>query len=205
LKAILTFVKDGHLSEVETQELYSRLNHQLQACGNVLENLLQWAKAELSNSRAGAEKVILADVANEVAQQLKDDIQEKNIKFQNNLSFQHIALADKMQVEIILRNLMANAIKFTSAGGQVKVAGKVNDGRIEIYVEDNGLGMHEEEVKNLFQPERSFTTRGTNQETGSGIGLLITKEMISKNGGNIWVSSRKDEGTVFTFTLPMAS
>ena len=114
-------------------------------------------------------------------------------------------MADKMQVEIILRNLLANAVKFTSAGGQVKVAGKVNDGRIEIYVEDNGLGMHEDEIKNLFQPESSFTTRGTNQETGSGIGLLITKEMISKNGGNIWVSSRKDEGTVFTFTLPMAS
>jgi signal transduction histidine kinase len=205
LKSILTFVKNGHISEEETQDLYSRLNHQLQACGNVLENLLQWAKAELNNSKSGAEKVILADVANEVALQLKDDIQEKNIKFQNNLSFQHIAMADKMQVEIILRNLLANAVKFTSAGGQVKVAGKVNDGRIEIYVEDNGLGMHEDEIKNLFQPESSFTTRGTNQETGSGIGLLITKEMISKNGGNIWVSSRKDEGTVFTFTLPMAS
>lgn len=205
LKSILTFVKNGHISEEETRDLYSRLNHQLQACGNVLENLLQWAKAELDNSGSGVEKVILADVANEVALQLKDDIQGKNIKFQNNLSLQHIALADKMQVEIILRNLLANAVKFTSAGGQVKVAGKVNDGRIEIYVEDNGLGMHEDEIKNLFRPERSFTTRGTNQETGSGIGLLITKEMISKNGGNIWVSSRKDEGTVFTFTLPMAS
>ena len=205
LKSILTFVKDGHVTKEETEELYERLNHQLQACGNVLENLLQWAKAELSNSKSGAEKVVLADVANEVALQLKDDIKEKNIKFHNNLSLQHIALADKMQVEIILRNLMANAIKFTSAGGQVKVAGKVNESRIEIYVEDNGLGMHEHEVKNLFQPERSFTTRGTNQETGSGIGLLITKEMISKNGGNIWVSSRKDEGTVFTFTLPIAS
>ena len=205
LKSILTFVKDGHISEEETKELYSRLNHQLQACGNVLENLLQWAKAELSNAKSGAEKVVLADVANEVAQQLKDDIQEKNIEFHNNLSLQHIALADKMHVEIILRNLMANAVKFTSAGGQVKIAGRVNEGRIEVHVEDNGLGMHEEEIKNLFRPERSFSTRGTNQETGSGIGLLITKEMISKNGGNIWVNSRKDEGTTFTFTLPMAS
>jgi two-component system, sensor histidine kinase and response regulator len=205
LKSILTFVKNGHINEQETQDLYSRLNHQLQACGNVLENLLQWAKAELDNSKSGAEKVILADVANEVALQLKDDIEEKNIRFQNHLSFQHIALADKMHVEIILRNLMANAVKFTAAGGQVKVAGKVIDGRIEIYVEDNGLGMHEDEVKNLFQPGRSFSTRGTNQETGSGIGLLITKEMISKNGGDIWVSSRKHEGTVFTFTLPIAS
>ena len=100
---------------------------------------------------------------------------------------------------------MANAVKFTSSGGQVKIAGKVNEHSIEVCVEDNGLGMHEEEVKNLFHPGKHFSTRGTNQETGSGIGLLITKEMISKNGGNIWVSSRKHEGTIFTFTLPLAS
>lgn len=205
LKSILIFLKDGHLSQDETHDLYSRLNHQLQACGNVLENLLHWAKAELNNSKSEVEKVILADVANEVALQLKDYIEEKNIQFHNQLNFQHIALADKVQVEIILRNLIANAVKFTSEGGQVKITGRVSEESIEIYVEDNGLGMHEHEVQNLFQPGRSFTRLGTNQETGSGIGLLITKEMISKNGGNIWVSSRKHEGTVFTFTLPLAS
>jgi signal transduction histidine kinase len=170
-----------------------------------LENLLQWASAELNNSKSASEKVVLAEVANEVALQLKDDIEEKNIQFYNHLDFQHIALADKIQVEIIMRNLMANAVKFTSEGGLVKVAGRVSDERIEICVEDNGLGMHEDEIKNLFQPGKTFSTRGTNQETGSGIGLLITKEMISKNGGNIWVSSRKYEGTTFTFTLPLAS
>jgi two-component system sensor histidine kinase/response regulator len=205
LKSILTFLRNGHLREDEAKDLYARLNNQLQACGNVLENLLQWAKTELTSRKSGAEKVILADVVNEVALQLKDDIEEKKIQLRNELNFQLIALADKIQVEIILRNLMANAVKFTSSGGQVKIAGKVNEHSIEVCVEDNGLGMHEEEVKNLFHPGKHFSTRGTNQETGSGIGLLITKEMISKNGGNIWVSSRKHEGTIFTFTLPLAS
>jgi len=67
------------------------------------------------------------------------------------------------------------------------------------------MGMHEEEIKNLFQPGKLFTHKGTNQEKGTGIGLFITKEMVLKNGGNIWVNSRKEEGTVFTFTLPWAS
>lgn len=205
LKSILMFLKDGHFKEDELKDLYSRLNHQLEATGNVLENLLQWAKTELSNTKTEMEKIILADVVNEVALQLKDDMKEKKIQFHNDLNFHLIALADKIQVEIILRNLMANAVKFTSPGGQVKIAGKVSEDIVEVYVEDNGSGMHEEEVKNLFQPGRHFSRRGTNQETGSGIGLLITKEMISKNGGNIWVSSRKHEGTTFTFTLPLAS
>lgn len=205
LKSILLFLKDGHFKPEELKDVYSRLNHQLEATGNVLESLLQWAKTELSNTKTEMEKVILTDVVNEVALQLKDDIKEKNIQFQNDLNFHLVAWADKIQVEIILRNLIANAVKFTATGGQVKIAGKVSNGIVEVYVEDNGLGMHEEEVRDLFQPGKHFTRRGTNQETGSGIGLLITKEMVSKNGGNIWVSSRKHEGTIFTFTLPLAS
>ena len=92
-----------------------------------------------------------------------------------------------------------------SNGGMIKIDGKVSDECVEIYVEDNGMGMCEEEVKNLFQPDKLFTTVGTNQERGAGIGLIITKEMISKNGGNIWVNSCKHTGTKFTFTLPIAS
>jgi signal transduction histidine kinase len=136
---------------------------------------------------------------------LKNAMDDKNIQFLNNLSFDLTAMADRAQLEIILRNLIANAVKFTAHGGVIKIAGKVNADSIEIYVEDNGLGMHEEEVKNLFEPGRHFSKIGTNQERGNGLGLLITKEMVRKNGGNIWVNSRKHEGTIFVFTLPLAS
>ena len=205
LRSLMIFLQNGNIKPEELAFLYSKLNHQLEVSGNVLDNLLHWAKAEMSNVKMDLEKVILADVVNNVALQLKEMMEEKNTQFHNELNFHLIALADRIQVEIILRNLIANAVKFTPHGGMIKIDGKIIDECVEIYVEDNGMGMHEEEVKNLFQPDKLFTTVGTNQEKGAGIGLIITKEMISKNGGNIWVNSRKHTGTKFTFTLPIAS
>jgi signal transduction histidine kinase len=205
LRSLMIFLQNGHVKPEELTFLYSKLNHQLEVSGNVLDNLLHWAKAEMSNVKLDVEKVILADVVNNVALQLKEMMEEKNTQFHNELNFHLTAFADRIQVEIILRNLIANAVKFTPHGGMIKIDGKVSDECVEIYVEDNGMGMHEEEVKNLFQPDKLFTTVGTNQEKGAGIGLIITKEMVSKNGGNIWVNSRKYTGTRFTFTLPIAS
>jgi signal transduction histidine kinase len=205
LKSLMIFLQDGDLNNEDLRPLYSGIRNQLEVSDNILESLLQWGKAELSQGKMEIEKVVLANVVNNVALQLKSAMTDKNIQFLNNLNFDLTAMADRAQLEIILRNLIANAVKFTEHGGVIKIAGKANVDSIEIYVEDNGLGMHEEEVKNLFEPGRHFSKVGTNQEKGNGLGLLITKEMVRKNGGNIWVSSRKHEGTVFVFTLPLAS
>jgi signal transduction histidine kinase len=205
LKTLVSYLQDDDIEKGQLKKLYSQLHHQLEMSGQVLESLLQWTKNELVETRLHLDKVVLASVADNVALQLKNAMDEKNIQFHNNLNFHLTALADKFQVEIILRNLIANAVKFTNQGGSISVAGKSNGKHIEVHVEDNGMGMHEEEIKNLFQPGKLFTNKGTNQEKGTGIGLFITKEMVLKNGGNIWVNSRKEEGTVFTFTLPWAS
>jgi signal transduction histidine kinase len=205
LRSLMIFLQDGNIKPSELAFLYSKLNHQLEVSGNVLDNLLHWAKAEMSDVKTDLEKVILADVVNNVALQLREMMEQKNTQLHNELKLHLAALADRVQVEIILRNLIAKAVKFTPPGGIIRIDGKVSNACVEIYVEDNGMGMHEEQVRNLFQPGRSFTTVGTNDEKGAGIGLIITKEMISKNGGNIWVNSRKHTGTKFTFTLPIAS
>lgn len=205
LKTLVLYLQDDDMEKGEMKELYAHFHHQLEITGEVLDNLLQWAKSELTDSKLQPDKVELANVANNIALQLKNAMDEKNIHFINNLNFHLTALADKLQVEIILRNLISNAIKFTNRGGTISVAGKADEGRIEVYVEDNGMGMHEDELKNLFQPGKLFSGKGTNHEKGTGIGLFITKEMVLKNGGSIWVNSRKEEGTVFTFTLPWAS
>src|SRR5690606_27718359 len=126
-------------------------------------------------------------------------------QFINDLNYDLVAFADRFQIEIILRNLITNGIKFTNPGGQVRVHGKSGVETIEVYVEDNGMGMHEEEVNKLFESGGHFTKGGTLKEKGTGLGLLITKEIISKNGGSIWVKSKKEEGTRFTFTLPIAN
>jgi len=205
LKSMMVLLQDGHITQEELTPLYGRIQDQLEASGSVLESLLQWAKAELIENKIEAEKIVLANVVDDVAMQLKSVIDQKDIRFVNDLNIDLVAMADKIHVEIILRNLITNAVKFTRSLGIVKIDGKINHESIEVYVEDNGMGMHEDEVKNLFDPGNHFTTMGTNHERGTGLGLLITKEMISKNGGNIWVSSRKHQGTTFTFTLPMAS
>jgi signal transduction histidine kinase len=204
LKSLLNLFNNAFLTPNECTEILRKLNHQLEVSENVLESLLQWAKAEL-NEKTDNEKIILADVVNSVASQLRSLIEEKSIIFCNRVNFQLIALADKTQVEIILRNLIANAVKFTPPGGTINIQGRAGENSILIAVEDNGMGMREEEVENLFKPGKHFSTSGTNHEKGTGLGLIITKEMVAKNGGSIWVNSSKHKGTVFTFSLPMAS
>jgi signal transduction histidine kinase len=205
LKSLVGFLQEGDLKPEDLKPLYAGLGHQLEVSGNILESLLQWAKAELNQTKTNHEKVVLANVVNNVALQLKNSMDAKNIRFLNDLNFGLTTGVDKAQLEIILRNLISNSIKFTPAGGAIKIAGKVIDETIEVYVEDNGTGMLDEEVENLFEPGEHFTKAGTNQEKGTGLGLLITKEMIAKYGGSLWVNSRKNEGTVFVFTLPLAS
>jgi signal transduction histidine kinase len=205
LKSLLDLFNNAYLTPKDSAQIVTKLNHQLAVSGNVLESLLQWAKAELSEGKGEHEKTILADVVNNVATQLNEGMLEKEITFCNHVDFHLIALADKTQVEIILRNLIANAVKFTQAGGTINIHGKGGAESILVTVEDNGTGMHQEEVDSLFKPGKQFSNTGTNHEKGTGLGLLITKEMIAKNGGSIWVNSSKHKGTAFTFTLPVAS
>ena len=204
LKSLVIILQDGDVNANDLDMMYSRIRHQLDTSSNVLESLLQWAKNEIAETSAHTGKVFLANVSNEVARQLKTSLEEKNIQFVNDVSVDVVAFADRFQVEIILRNLITNAIKFTNPGGQIRVYCKAAVETIEVYVEDNGMGMQEEEVNKLFQKGWHFTKGGTLKEKGTGLGLLITKEIIAKNGGSIWVNSRKEEGTKFTFTLPLA-
>lgn len=202
LSSVLALFKEGHLNQQEFVQLSAKLGHQLEVSGNALENLLHWAKAQLSDHKTEPEKIAIADITSKVAQQLKESIETKKLQFSNELEPHIVAWADKNQVEIILRNLVGNAVKFTREGGSIRITGRKNDDHVEISVEDSGIGMAAPAIQNLFQPGRHFTTSGTNQEKGTGIGLLITKEMVANNGGSIQVDSSRT-GTRFTFTLPL--
>jgi signal transduction histidine kinase len=203
LQAMLGLFREGQMDAEDFAKVTTKISHQLEVSGNALENLLQWSKAQLSEVSIDPEKVILSELADKVIQQFKEDLGEKKITCVNALTFHMVAWADKNQVEIILRNLIGNAIKFTPAGGNIRVSGKSSNETIEVYIEDSGIGMSETEINDLFQPGRHFSNPGTNQEKGTGIGLLITREMIVNNGGIIRVESHKNKGTRFIFTLPV--
>ena len=110
--------------------------------------------------------------------------------------------SDKDMLETVLRNLISNAIKFTKPGGSISVLAKKKQSQVEIAISDNGVGMNEETINKLFRIETNNTTIGTENEKGSGLGLILCKELVEKQGGRIWVESELGIGSVFYFTLP---
>jgi two-component system sensor histidine kinase/response regulator len=143
---------------------------------------------------------------------LKDAVDEKFSLFQTSAKSKRITLineieagitlfADPNHVGLILRNLIANAIKFNPVGGVVRVTGRPLGDMFEVSVADSGIGISMEDLNKLFNAETHFTKPGTAKEKGVGIGLLITKEFVDVNGGNIWVTSELGKGSEFTFTM----
>ena len=106
-------------------------------------------------------------------------------------------------VDAVIRNLLSNAIKFTKAGGEVRVKVMEKDDMLYISVKDDGVGMKEEIKNKLFKIDQHVTTKGTDQEKGTGLGLILSKEFVEKNGGEIWVETEEGKGSEFIFTLPV--
>ena len=128
----------------------------------------------------------------------------KGVSVANNIERgKHLVFADDNMANQIMQNLVANAVKFTPKGGKVEISAKTrDDGFVEVSVSDTGVGMSEMSVNRLFKISETFTTKGTDGEEGTGLGLTIVKELVEKSGGKVWVESTQGEGTIFTFTLP---
>jgi signal transduction histidine kinase len=107
-------------------------------------------------------------------------------------------------LKTILRNLVSNGIKFTPEGGSVKVAAELEDKYVKLTVKDSGVGISEQNIQKLFKIDVNFSTQGTHKERGTGLGLILCKELVEKNGGKIKVESEIGQGTRFIFTLPKA-
>jgi signal transduction histidine kinase len=107
--------------------------------------------------------------------------------------------------ETVLRNLITNAIKFTKPNGTIIVSSERDDNWIKIKVADNGVGISEENIQKLFRIDSNYSTKGTAEESGTGLGLILCKELVEKQGGKIYVTSKKDSGSTFSFTLPAAN
>jgi len=202
LHSALDLFKSGDLKNDELMALSEKISHHVKVSGDVLENLLQWAKFELSEIGTNPSSVTLREVINRVTQQFNDTLAVKSITLENNIPVDHEALADENQIEIVFRNLVGNAIKFTGANGWIKIGSTQTKTHIQISVEDTGRGMSAEKVSKLFLSEFKHSTPGTNEEKGTGIGLLICREMVRNNNGTIEVTSTEGTGTTFRITLP---
>lgn len=170
----------------------------------LLENLLQWSRAQTENISFDPISFNLLDCSDEVIQLSETEATRKNIRLIQTVSKEVMVFADENMVKTILRNLISNAIKFTNESGEIIISAIVNNSLVEIGVADNGVGISPENVKLLFYIDTNVSTKGTAMESGTGLGLILCKEFVERNSGKIWVESEPGKGSTFIFTLPVA-
>ena len=171
---------------------------------NFIEKLLQWSRAQTNRIELNPGDLTLSNEGENACFVLKENAKYKEIEILIEIDSDIQVFADEQALQTILRNLISNAIKFTPRKGKIKIfANESSDGnKIEVHVEDSGVGMSREMVENLFRLDRQTQTQGTEKEGGSGLGLLLVKELVEKSGGKIWVESTPGKGSCFSFSLP---
>ena len=133
----------------------------------------------------------------------KQYIKKKNINIEVSLPEQLCLTLDKYMISTVLRNLITNAIKYTHKSGSISINLEEKEGRIQVSVKDNGIGIYKENIAKLFKITEKFSMQGTEQEEGTGLGLILSKEFIDLHNGEIMVESQIGKGSTFTFTLPL--
>lgn len=180
-----------------TQALRIQFNH----TRTLINNLLDWTLLQMDKLKIQKEQVNLFRTTEDSFEALRN-LYPKNIQFENRIDPQLTGFADPNILSLVLRNLILNAIKFTELGGRVWVQASETEAELTISVCDNGTGIKPEIQEFLFTKTSSYSTRGTANEKGTGLGLILCKEFVEKNGGKIWLESEIGKGSIFYFTLP---
>lgn len=169
---------------------------------DLLLNLLEWSRSQTGRMEFNPEYIEISALINNIAELLFDSAQQKPVTVSLNLQHNLVAFADKAMVSTILRNLVSNAIKFTPSGGKITVSTKKAQDDLIISVTDNGVGIKKEDIEKLFRLDENHSTLGTQNEKGTGLGLILCKEFAEKHGGKIWVKSEFGKGSTFYLTIP---
>jgi len=170
---------------------------------NLLHNLLDWARSQTGNLEFSPAETNIIEVIKNVHDLLMYTAIEKNISIVLSLPEACVANADQSMLSTVLRNLVSNAIKYTAKGGEINISLRVSGSELLFSVKDNGIGIKNEDFKRLFKIEENFSTNGTLEEKGTGIGLVLCKELVEKQGGEIWFDSQVGVGSTFMFKIPV--
>ncbi len=171
---------------------------------NLLMNLLEWSRSQTGRMEFAPQYIEMVTLINEVIDIFDDSAQQKSITITRKLPKTAIALADKAMASTILRNLISNAIKFSMPNGKIEISAEQKKNELLLSFTDNGIGISKTDINKLFRIEESFSTIGTRNEKGTGLGLILCKEFAEKHGGKIWVESELGKGSTFYFSLPIA-
>jgi PAS domain S-box-containing protein len=195
------------LERGEIKELAEALNSQANNVFDFMENLLKWAQAHTGRMKFVPTVLALQEITAPVEVLLRENAAGKGIALSDKVSGDIAVYADENMIRSVVQNLVSNALKFTPTGGSVTITAAQSLKKpklVEVSVSDTGVGMSKDDANKLFRIDVVHTTKGTEDETGTGLGLILCKELVEKNGGTIWVTSTEGVGTTFTFTLPLA-
>jgi len=188
--------------DVKRKQFVKTIHQQSDRLYRMLVNLLDWSRMQLGKMEYHPEKIKLHFMTGSNLLLLKPLAEKKNIEFNIDIRKNALAYGDSNMIGTVIRNLMSNAIKFTYQGGEIRITCRKDGAFHEITVADTGIGIADENIAKLFRIDGHFSTSGTDKETGTGLGLILCKEFVEKNGGRLWVESEEGKGSDFSFTVP---
>lgn len=187
----------------EMYELLTMANQTTEDVFSLLDNLLKWTKSQIGKLNVVYQDVNLVEIADSVTEIFTMVASLKKITIRAVKPDKMVVNADIDMLKTVVRNLLSNAIKFSKENSEVLIKMEEVDGKAVVSVQDHGCGISEEGQKKLLHTDTHFSTFGTNNEEGSGLGLLLCKDFITKNGGELWFTSQEGEGSTFSFSIPL--
>jgi signal transduction histidine kinase len=190
------------LSKEEIQTLAKDLDKSLKNLYSLLDNLLEWARSQTGNINFTPEQLDLTSILEENKELLKVQAGNKEISIIQNRTLPLTIFTHKHSITTVIRNLVANSIKFTPAGGKITIDALEREKDVIVSIADTGVGMSEQTIQKLFRIDSKVSTLGTANEKGTGLGLVLCKDFVEKNGGKLWVESKEGAGSTFYFSIP---
>ena len=188
----------------EVLDSLNNVHKSAQKLYNLILNLLEWSRLQTGRLEVDKSTINLNELCGEIISLYKEMSDSKKIILESKIPDNLIIYADKYMIETVLRNLVSNAIKFTRTNGQVCISAETKNEFAIISVKDSGIGISKEDMKKLFRIDVQYKHDGTASEKGTGLGLILCKEFVEKNGGSISVESKLNAGSKFIFTVPLA-
>lgn len=204
IKAFLDLLKEDSISKEEFNDLIPELSENANNASSLLFNLLNWSKSQMQNLEPKPELFNIQEVFHTKMALVEQKVEDKRIVLIDE-SQRDFVYADRSMVEIVIQNLITNAVKFSRTGDVITVSNQDAGGKALICVEDTGVGISRENIDKLFNANKNFTTIGTKNEKGTGLGLTIAKDLVELNNGRIWVESTVNVGSKFFIELPKAA
>ncbi len=208
MSEMLTIINTSFKDELSDSmlKIFKVLNDSAKNTFSLIENLLTWSRSQSGAIRFSPQKINLFEIIKNNINLNLYSAQDKNITIENRIDREIFVYVDFSMIDAVVRNLLNNAVKYTFDNGVIVISHSFLENKVKVSISDSGIGMSNETVGNLFKPNSSRIVKiGTKGEKGTGLGLVLCKEFIEKNEGEIWVESSEGNGSTFYFTLPFAT